>query len=167
MSSAARATTPSSHRSAYSLKKRQLPVRNLPRIPVLSATRSSGNWVTPLSTEAFSGSHLVVGTPGNADAGAAICRELQEKYMLTFLAGDIVPTLSAARRETRSRIPPDPARFHPAVRDPFCRYHRTGRDDVWRGHARRHVPPSRVCRRACKGNRDRLSRPFRRGDCTG
>ena len=39
---------------------------------------------------------LVVGAPGNADAGAAICRELQEKYMLTFLAGDIVPTLSAA-----------------------------------------------------------------------
>jgi CO dehydrogenase/CO-methylating acetyl-CoA synthase complex beta subunit len=39
---------------------------------------------------------LVVGSPANADAGAAICRELQEKYMLTFLAGEIVPTLSAA-----------------------------------------------------------------------
>lgn len=39
---------------------------------------------------------FVVGTPGNADAGAAICRELQEKYMLTFLAGGVVPVLSAA-----------------------------------------------------------------------
>ena len=39
---------------------------------------------------------LVVGSPPNADAGAAVCRELQEKYMLTFLAGDIVRILSSA-----------------------------------------------------------------------
>ena len=39
---------------------------------------------------------LVVGAPPGADAGAAVCRELQEKYMLTFLAGDIVRTLSSA-----------------------------------------------------------------------
>ena len=39
---------------------------------------------------------LVVGTPGSSDSAAAICRELQEKYMLTFLAGDIVPSLAGA-----------------------------------------------------------------------
>jgi CO dehydrogenase/CO-methylating acetyl-CoA synthase complex beta subunit len=39
---------------------------------------------------------LVVGTPPSADSAAAICRELQEKYMLTFLAGDIISSLSRA-----------------------------------------------------------------------
>ena len=39
---------------------------------------------------------MVLGTPPNADTAAAICRELQEKYMLTFLAGEVVPVLSAA-----------------------------------------------------------------------
>ena len=39
---------------------------------------------------------LVVGTPPGADSAAAICRELQEKYMLTFLAGDIISSLSGA-----------------------------------------------------------------------
>src|SRR5512136_709566 len=39
---------------------------------------------------------LVVGTPPGADSASAICRELQEKYMLTFLAGDVVPSLSGA-----------------------------------------------------------------------
>jgi acetyl-CoA decarbonylase/synthase, CODH/ACS complex subunit beta len=39
---------------------------------------------------------LVVGKPQSAGSAAAICRELQEKYMLTFLAGDIIPSLSAA-----------------------------------------------------------------------
>lgn len=39
---------------------------------------------------------LVVGTPPGPDSAAAICRELQEKYMLTFLAGDIIPVLSSA-----------------------------------------------------------------------
>ncbi len=39
---------------------------------------------------------LIVGKPSGADAAAAICRELQEKYMLTFLAGDIVPALTGA-----------------------------------------------------------------------
>jgi acetyl-CoA decarbonylase/synthase complex subunit beta len=39
---------------------------------------------------------LVVGTPPGADSASAICRELQEKYMLTFLAGDIVGSLSHA-----------------------------------------------------------------------
>ena len=39
---------------------------------------------------------LVVGTPQSEGSAAAICRELQEKYMLTFLAGNIVPSLSGA-----------------------------------------------------------------------
>jgi acetyl-CoA decarbonylase/synthase complex subunit beta/acetyl-CoA synthase len=39
---------------------------------------------------------LVVGTPQNPDVAAPICRELQEKYMLTFLAGDIIPSLSGS-----------------------------------------------------------------------
>ncbi len=39
---------------------------------------------------------LVVGTPQSADTAAAICRELQEKYMLTFLAGDVISSLSHA-----------------------------------------------------------------------
>jgi acetyl-CoA decarbonylase/synthase complex subunit beta/acetyl-CoA synthase len=37
---------------------------------------------------------LVVGTPASPDSAVAICRELQEKYMLTFLAGDIVRSLA-------------------------------------------------------------------------
>jgi len=36
---------------------------------------------------------LLVGTPQNAGLAAGICRELQEKYMLTFLAGKVVPAL--------------------------------------------------------------------------
>jgi acetyl-CoA decarbonylase/synthase, CODH/ACS complex subunit beta len=39
---------------------------------------------------------LVVGTPASEGSAAAICRELQEKYMLTFLAGRVVPALSGA-----------------------------------------------------------------------
>lgn len=39
---------------------------------------------------------LILGKPANADGAAAICRELQEKYMLTFLAGDAIPVLSNA-----------------------------------------------------------------------
>jgi CO dehydrogenase/CO-methylating acetyl-CoA synthase complex beta subunit len=39
---------------------------------------------------------LIVGTPDHADVAAALCRELQEKYMLTFLAGPVVPTLQEA-----------------------------------------------------------------------
>ncbi len=39
---------------------------------------------------------LVIGTPGNPDTASRICRELQEKYMLTFLAGDVIPSLSSA-----------------------------------------------------------------------
>jgi len=38
---------------------------------------------------------LIVGTPASAGTAAAICRELQEKYMLTFLAGDVIPSLSS------------------------------------------------------------------------
>ena len=37
---------------------------------------------------------LVIGTPESPGAAAAICRELQEKYMLTFLAGPVIPVLS-------------------------------------------------------------------------
>jgi len=36
---------------------------------------------------------LVIGTPANEGSAAGICRELQEKYMLTFLAGGVVPAL--------------------------------------------------------------------------
>lgn len=39
---------------------------------------------------------LLLGRPTNADRAAAICRELQEKYMLTFLAGDVVKVLSGS-----------------------------------------------------------------------
>jgi acetyl-CoA decarbonylase/synthase complex subunit beta len=36
---------------------------------------------------------LVIGTPDNAGSATGICRELQEKYMLTFLCGGVVPSL--------------------------------------------------------------------------
>lgn len=39
---------------------------------------------------------LLVGTPEHADAAAAICRELQETYMLTFLAGGVTEVLTGA-----------------------------------------------------------------------
>jgi acetyl-CoA decarbonylase/synthase complex subunit beta/acetyl-CoA synthase len=39
---------------------------------------------------------LVAGSPDNPDPAAAICRELQEKFILTFLAGNVIPTLSGA-----------------------------------------------------------------------
>ncbi len=39
---------------------------------------------------------LIVGTPKSAGSAAAICRELQEKYMLTFLAGGVIPSLSSS-----------------------------------------------------------------------
>ena len=38
---------------------------------------------------------LVIGKPENPDSASRICRELQEKYMLTFLAGDVIPALSS------------------------------------------------------------------------
>jgi acetyl-CoA decarbonylase/synthase complex subunit beta len=37
---------------------------------------------------------LVIGTPESPGTAAAICRELQEKYMLTFLAGPVISSLS-------------------------------------------------------------------------
>jgi len=39
---------------------------------------------------------LLVGTPESPDAAAAICREMQEKSLLTFLAGEVVEALSGA-----------------------------------------------------------------------
>jgi len=42
------------------------------------------------------GLSLLVGTPESPDAAAAICREMQEKYLLTFLAGGVVEALSGA-----------------------------------------------------------------------
>ena len=39
---------------------------------------------------------LIVGSPKSAGSAAAICRELQEKYMLTFLAGPVIPSISSA-----------------------------------------------------------------------
>ena len=39
---------------------------------------------------------LVLGSPESPGPAAAICRELQEKYMLTFLAGPVVPSLSGS-----------------------------------------------------------------------
>jgi acetyl-CoA decarbonylase/synthase complex subunit beta len=46
------------------------------------------------------GMALLAGAPASADAAAAMARELQEKYMLTFLAGDIIRTLSSAGVKT-------------------------------------------------------------------
>jgi CO dehydrogenase/CO-methylating acetyl-CoA synthase complex beta subunit len=40
---------------------------------------------------------LIVGTPDSTDVAAALCRELQEKYMLTFLAGPVVQRLQEAQ----------------------------------------------------------------------
>ena len=39
---------------------------------------------------------LVSGKPPSPDAAAALCRELQEKYMLTFLSGEIISSLGEA-----------------------------------------------------------------------
>ena len=39
---------------------------------------------------------IVAGTPPSPDAAAALCRELQEKYMLTFLSGGVVGSLTGA-----------------------------------------------------------------------
>lgn len=39
---------------------------------------------------------LLVGSPESPDAAASICREMQEKYMLTFLAGGVVEVLRDA-----------------------------------------------------------------------
>ena len=39
---------------------------------------------------------LVAGTPPNPDTAAGLCRELQEKYMLTFLSGEIIRSLGSA-----------------------------------------------------------------------
>jgi CO dehydrogenase/CO-methylating acetyl-CoA synthase complex beta subunit len=39
---------------------------------------------------------LIVGKPESPDAVTAICREMQEKYLLTFLAGGVVEALSDA-----------------------------------------------------------------------
>ncbi len=39
---------------------------------------------------------LLVGTPESPDAAAAVCREMQEKSLLTFLAGGVVEALSGA-----------------------------------------------------------------------
>lgn len=44
----------------------------------------------------IAGLSLLVGTPESSDAAAAICREMQEKYLLTFLAGGVVKKLADA-----------------------------------------------------------------------
>ncbi len=44
----------------------------------------------------ITGLGLLVGTPESSDAVAAICREMQEKSLLTFLAGGVVEALSGA-----------------------------------------------------------------------
>jgi acetyl-CoA decarbonylase/synthase complex subunit beta/acetyl-CoA synthase len=46
------------------------------------------------------GMALLAGSPASADEAAGMARELQEKYMLTFLAGDIIRTLSSAGVKT-------------------------------------------------------------------
>ncbi|MDD1664643.1 MAG: CO dehydrogenase/CO-methylating acetyl-CoA synthase complex subunit beta [Methanomicrobiales archaeon] len=46
------------------------------------------------------GMALLAGSPASADEAAGMGRELQEKYMLTFLAGDIIHTLSSAGVKT-------------------------------------------------------------------
>jgi acetyl-CoA decarbonylase/synthase complex subunit beta len=76
---------------------------------------------------------LVVGTPPSSGMAAGICRELQEKYMLTFLAGH--PGAQRGRGQSRSRLPAYSARVDPDQGGPFCRHPRPGSDDVWRGAA--------------------------------
>jgi acetyl-CoA decarbonylase/synthase complex subunit beta len=44
----------------------------------------------------IAGLSLLAGNPESADAAAAICREMQEKYLLTFLAGGVVEKLTEA-----------------------------------------------------------------------
>ena len=39
---------------------------------------------------------LVAGSPPAPDTAAGLCRELQEKYMLTFLSGDIIQSLTSS-----------------------------------------------------------------------
>ncbi|MDD1666367.1 MAG: CO dehydrogenase/CO-methylating acetyl-CoA synthase complex subunit beta [Methanomicrobiales archaeon] len=46
------------------------------------------------------GMALLAGSPASADEAAGMARELQEKYMLTFLAGDIIRTLTSAGVKT-------------------------------------------------------------------
>jgi acetyl-CoA decarbonylase/synthase complex subunit beta/acetyl-CoA synthase len=46
------------------------------------------------------GMALLAGSPATADQAAGMARELQEKYMLTFLAGDIIRALSSAGVKT-------------------------------------------------------------------
>src|SRR5512136_558814 len=46
------------------------------------------------------GMALLAGSPASADEAAGMARELQEKYMLTFLAGDIIRTLTTAGVKT-------------------------------------------------------------------
>jgi len=46
------------------------------------------------------GMALLAGSPSSADEAAGMARELQEKYMLTFLAGDIIRVLSSAGVKT-------------------------------------------------------------------
>jgi acetyl-CoA decarbonylase/synthase complex subunit beta/acetyl-CoA synthase len=46
------------------------------------------------------GMALLAGSPSTADEAAGMARELQEKYMLTFLAGDIIHVLSSAGVKT-------------------------------------------------------------------
>lgn len=57
---------------------------------------------------------LVSGSPPSPDAAAALCRELQEKYMLTFLSGDIIRTLGSAGVRVGAEYRLVPLGSHPA-----------------------------------------------------
>ncbi len=57
---------------------------------------------------------LVSGTPPSPDAAAALCRELQEKYMLTFLSGDIIRSLGSAGVKVGAEYRLVPLGSHPS-----------------------------------------------------
>jgi acetyl-CoA decarbonylase/synthase complex subunit beta len=61
---------------------------------------------------------IVAGTPQSPDAAAALCRELQEKYMLTFLSGGIVDSLTGAGVKVGAEL-----RLVPLGRRPFSAIH--------------------------------------------
>jgi acetyl-CoA decarbonylase/synthase complex subunit beta/acetyl-CoA synthase len=95
---------------------------------------------------------LVIGTPENTGSAAGICRELQEKYMLTFLAGGVVPALLNAGVKLGLEY-----RLIPLGSTNSHGVHFT---DVWRCYTRRHFTAPEICCRTRKSDCDCLSRSF-------
>jgi acetyl-CoA decarbonylase/synthase, CODH/ACS complex subunit beta len=100
---------------------------------------------------------LVIGTPGSPGSAAGICRELQEKYMLTFLAGGVVPAL----QQTGVKLGLEYRLIPLGSTGALHRHYRPGRNDVWRGYPGRYFTPPEICCRTGKGNCDCLSRSLR------